>query len=400
MQENKVQRIYKVIMLMIITSIVTAIITSMIVYKKTSIESNLRIIGSDTTSSSGLELTLSKIRAMLDKEYVGELDDKKMLEGAIKGYVQGVGDKYTEYFTKEEMESELDDAYGNYVGIGIYMLIDSTRGKIVVSDTMKDSPAKEAGIKAGDVITKINGEAVTKENASTISYKIKGEENTKVILEIQRDNETLNIDVIRKRIVMSHIETKTLDNNIGYIYITDFDGGVTAEFESEYEKLKEKGIKSLIIDVRSNGGGMVDEATELVDLLLPKDSIILTTINKSEKEVIMKTKKEQKITMPVIVLTNEYTASASEIFAGALKDNGRAKLVGQKTYGKGVIQTLMRLSDGSGLKMTTEEYYTPNKNRINNVGIEPDYKVDLPENIKKLTDENDTQLNKAIELLK
>ncbi|MBQ8635378.1 hypothetical protein IJ425_04405, partial [bacterium] len=169
---------------------------------------------------------------------------------------------------------------------------------------------------------------------------------------------------------------------------------------TKYDELKTKGIESLIIDIRSNGGGIVDEAIEILDILCEKGDTLLITVDKKEKEEITKSKREQQIDVPVIVLVNEYSASASEILAGALQDNGRAKLVGNKTYGKGVIQTLIQLSDGSGLKMTTEEYYTPNRNKINKVGITPDYEVDLPSNIEKLTDENDTQLQKAIELLK
>lgn len=164
--------------------------------------------------------------------------------------------------------------------------------------------------------------------------------------------------------------------------------------------MEEKGIKSLIIDVRGNGGGVVDESIEILELLCNKGDTLLITIDKQNKETVTKSTKNQKIKLPVVVLTNGYSASASEIFAGALKDNNRAKLVGTKTYGKGVIQTLIKLSDGSGLKMTTEEYYTPNKNKINKVGIEPNEEVKLPTDIKELTDDNDTQLKKAIEMLK
>lgn len=222
----------------------------------------------------------------------------------------------------------------------------------------------------------------------------------KVKLEIQRGEETLTLDVERKKIVVSHIDTRVIEDNIGYIEITDFDGGAAAEFEKKYKELEEKGIKSLIIDVRGNGGGVVDESIEILELLCNKGDTLLITIDKQNKETVTKSTKNQKIKLPVVVLTNGYSASASEIFAGALKDNNRAKLVGTKTYGKGVIQTLIKLSDGSGLKMTTEEYYTPNKNKINKVGIEPNEEVKLPTDIKELTDDNDTQLKKAIEMLK
>lgn len=399
MNENRSQKIYKIVMLIIITALITAIITTVFVYKKITGTTDIKQIVS-SGNNTGIELTLSKLRTILEEKYIGTIDDEKMLEGAIKGYIAGLGDEYAEYYTQEEMSSELDEAMGNYVGIGIYMLVDSANGQIIVSKPMEGSPAEEAGIQTGDIITKVEDEEVTVDNVSDMSNKIKGEEGTKVKLEIQRGEETLTLNVERRRIVVSHINTKIFDNNIGYINIIDFDGGVADEFKTKYNDLKEKGAQSLIIDIRNNGGGVVDESISILEMLCNKDDTLLITVDKNEKEVITKSKKEQEIDMPVVVLVNEYSASASEILAGALKDNGRAKLVGKKTYGKGVIQTLIKLSDGSGLKMTTEEYCTPNRNKINKVGIEPDYEVDLPENIEKLTDDNDTQLKKAIELLK
>lgn len=399
MSENKGQRIYRTVMIIVLTALITGIITTIFVYQKLTGTMDIKNIAS-SGNNSGLELTLSKIRATLEDKYIGEIDDEKMLESAIKGYVAGLGDEYAEYYTPEEMSNELDEANGNYVGIGIYMLINSTDGTIVVSEPMEGSPAEAVGIKAKDIIIKVDDEEVTKDNVSNMSNKIKGEEGTKVKLEIKRDEEILTFEVERKRIVISHVKSEIKEDNIGYISITDFDGGTASEFKTKYEELKKKGIKSLIIDIRSNGGGVVDESLEILDMLCDKDSTLLITVDKKGKEVVTKAKQEAIVEVPVVVLTNEYSASASEILAGALKDNGRAKLVGKKTYGKGVIQTLMRLSDGSGLKMTTEEYYTPNHNKINKVGIEPDYEVSLPEGITELTDKNDTQLQKAIELLK
>lgn len=399
MEENKGQKIYRSIMLVIITALITALVTTIIVYKKIDNKTNIDTIVA-SKDNSGLELTLSRIRTMLDKNYIGTLDDKSMIEGAIKGYVAGVGDQYTEYYTKEEMQDKLEEITGNYVGIGIYMIVDSSSGTILVTEPIEGSPAEKAGIKTGDFIVNVEGEDVTVENVSNMSNKIKGEEGTKVKIKVRRGEETINFEIERKKIVVSHIKTRVLENDIGYIDIKDFDGGTADEFKTKYEELSKKGIKSLIIDIRSNGGGIVDESLEILDMLLEKDSTLLITVNKKQEEEITKAKRKQEIKIPVVVLTNGYSASASEILAGALKDNGRAKIVGTKTYGKGVIQTLRTLTDGSGLKMTTEEYYTPNKNKINKIGIEPDYEVNLPEDIKELTEENDTQLKKAIELLK
>lgn len=399
MEENKGQKIYRSIMLVIITALITALVTTIVIYKRIDNKTNIDTIVA-SKDNSGLELTLSRIRTMLDNTYIGTLDDKSMIEGAIKGYVAGVGDQYTEYYTKEEMQSKLEEVTGNYVGIGIYMLVDSSSGTILVTEPMEGSPAEKAGIKTGDFIVNVEGEDVTAENVSKMSDKIKGEEGTKVKIKVRRGEETIDFEIERKKIVISHIKARVLENNIGYIDIKDFDGGTAEEFKTKYDELSKKGIKSLIIDIRSNGGGIVDESLNILDMLLEKDTTLLITVNKKQEEEVTKAKKKQEIDIPVIVLTNQYSASASEILAGALKDNGRAKIVGTKTYGKGVIQTLRTLTDGSGLKTTTEEYYTPNRNKINKIGIKPDYEVNLPDDISELTDENDTQLKKAIELLK
>lgn len=399
MEENKGQKIYRSIMLVIITALITALVTTIVIYKRIDNKTNIDTIVA-SKDNSGLELTLSRIRTILDNTYIGTLDDKSMIEGAIKGYVAGVGDQYTEYYTKEEMQSKLEEVTGNYVGIGIYMLVDSSSGTILVTEPMEESPAEKAGIKTGDFIVNVEGEDVTAENVSKMSDKIKGEEGTKVKIKVRRGEETIDFEIERKKIVISHIKARVLENNIGYIDIKDFDGGTAEEFKTKYDELSKKGIKSLIIDIRSNGGGIVDESLNILDMLLEKDTTLLITVNKNQEEEVTKAKKKQEIDIPVIVLTNQYSASASEILAGALKDNGRAKIVGTKTYGKGVIQTLRTLTDGSGLKTTTEEYYTPNRNKINKIGIEPDYEVNLPDDISELTDENDTQLKKAIELLK
>ena len=399
MEENKGQKIYRSIMLVIITALITALVTTIVIYKRIDNKTNIDTIVA-SKDNSGLELTLSRIRTMLDNTYIGTLDDKSMIEGAIKGYVAGVGDQYTEYYTKEEMQSKLEEVTGNYVGIGIYMLVDSSSGTILVTEPMEGSPAEKAGVKTGDFIVNVEGEDVTAENVSKMSDKIKGEEGTKVKIKVRRGEETIDFEIERKKIVISHIKARVLENNIGYIDIKDFDGGTAEEFKTKYDELSKKGIKSLIIDIRSNGGGIVDESLNILDMLLEKDTTLLITVNKKPEEEVTKAKKKQEIDIPVIVLTNQYSASASEILAGALKDNGRAKIVGTKTYGKGVIQTLRTLTDGSGLKTTTEEYYTPNRNKINKIGIKPDYEVNLPDDISELTDENDTQLKKAIELLK
>ena len=336
---------------------------------------------------------------MLEQEYIGDLDDEQMLEMAVKGYVAGVGDPYTVYYTPKEMDAEYDEAMGNYVGIGIYMIVNYEKGTIEVVEVMDNSPALEAGMQAEDMIVSVNGEDLTAENVDELSDAIKGEEGTKVKLGIKRGDEKLELEVERRRIEVSHIEAKMLENNIAYIQVLDFDGGTAAEFKENYKKLKDEGATSLIIDIRSNGGGVVDEAIDMLEMICDKGSELLVETDKKGTEEVIKSEENPIIDIPIVVLVNENSASASEIFAGALKDYKKATIIGTTTYGKGVIQTLLRLPNGSGLKMTTEEYCTPKRNKINKVGIEPDIVVELPEDVKELTEENDTQLQRAIEEL-
>ena len=295
------------------------------------------------------------------------------------------------------------DTTGNFVGIGIYMVQDTEANKIMVLSPIKGGPAEKAGLQPGDYIIAVDGVQYTGEQMTEASNKIKGEEGTTVKLEVQRGNETLDYEITRENVKVNPVEGEVLDNNIGYITFSSFDDGTAEEFKAKYEELAKQGIQSLIIDLRNNGGGIVDEALEIANYILDKDSVILYEVDKNNNETEEKTTDEPIINIPIIVLTNENTASSSEILAGALKDHGKAKIVGTKTYGKGVIQQLLTLPDGSGLKITAEEYLTPNKTKINGVGIEPDEIVELPdsvENVLNVDRNEDTQLQKAMELLK
>ncbi len=398
MNSEKSQKIYRIIMLIVITALVSSLLTAVVVTERITSKSSVEKIA-EGDGTTGIETTLAYIRTLLQEKYIGELDDEQMLETAIKGYVAGIGDEYTVYYTKDEMDDQYDAAMGNYVGIGIYMIVNYEEGTIEVVSVMKNSPALEVGMQAGDMITKVNGKELTPDNVGELSDEIKGEEGTTVNLEIMRGEETLELDVERRRIEVSHIESEMLDNNIAYIQVLDFDGGTAKEFKENYETLKKQGATSLIIDIRGNGGGVVDEAIDMLEMICDKDSTLLIETDKNGNEEVIKAEENPIIDIPVVVLVNGSSASASEIFAGALKDNNKATIIGTTTYGKGVIQTLIRLADGSGIKITTEEYCTPNRNKINKVGIEPNITVELPEDIKEITKENDTQLQRAIEEL-
>ena len=394
---EKMQRIYKTIMLVVLTAAITFIITSIAMNNILGKE-NIKYI----STNSSIGRTFQTFRDFIEKNYLGEINDEQMLESAIKGYVAGLKDEYSEYITKEEMEEYMQDTTGKYVGIGVYITNNIETNQIVVLMPMKGSPAEEVGIKSGDVISKVDGVAYTGEELSEASSALKNKEGTKAQIEILRNDEVLTLEVERREVKVNHIEAEVLENNIGYMEISSFDEGSYDEFIQKWEELKAKNIASLIIDLRNNGGGIVEEATNMADMMVEKDKTLLITKGKNDKEEITKSEKEKVINLPIVILVNENTASSSEILAAAVKENNEnVKIVGTNTYGKGVIQTIFSLNDGSGIKLTTNAYYTPKHNEINKVGIKPDIEVELPEgeDFYSVEREKDTQLKKAIEIL-
>ena len=402
MEENKKQKIYKIIMLIFVTALVTALITSVVVYNYAINGNSMKITSSSTATD--LEKSISKFKKIIDEYYLGDVDEEKLKEGALKGYIEAIGDEYTEYYTKEEMDSFEEDTLGNFTGIGIYMVKDTENNVIKVLTPIDGTPAYNVGIQPGDIISKVDGVEYTGEQMTEAANKIKGEVGTTVKLGIIRGTENLELEIKRENIKINHVEGKTIDNNIGYLKLSTFDEGCADEFKQKYDELNaNKNIKALVVDLRNNGGGLVEEALNIADYFTDKDSKLLITVDKKEKEEIRKAKQSKYINVPVVVLINENTASASEILAGALRDNGIAKIVGTKSYGKGVIQEVLTLQDGTGIKITTNEYFTPNKTKINKVGIEPDETVNLPETVKNVLtveEKDDTQLQKAEEILK
>ena len=287
---------------------------------------------------------------------------------------------------------------GHYVGIGVYIANDSEKNQIVIISPMEGSPAEEAGIMPGDIITKVNDIEYSGEQIDVAADVMKGEAGTTVKLEIKRDNQTLTIDVQRREVRMNKVTSKTLDGNIGYISISSFDEGTASEFKENAQKLINDGAIKFIIDVRNNTGGIVSEALQIAEYIIPKDKLLMVTMNKDKKREETKSKEDNFIKGDIVLLINGNSASSTEILAGAIKDNNRGKLVGTKTYGKGVMQQILQLADGNALKITTEEFITPNGDKIDGIGIEPN------EAIKLITDNEgnivDTQLQKAVEMLK
>ena len=401
MNKEKLKRAYKIIMLIIVVALVTFVITSTYLYNK--LGSSSYVLGNVKGINSELLKKIYTMKGIIDSEYIlSDVNEDDLINGAIKGYVNGLDDEYTEYFTKEEMDDFKMDTEGEYVGIGIYMYKNTVDNTIVVLYPIENSPAEDVGLQYGDIIKKVDGIEYTGDDFDTISTKIKGEVGTKVNIEIERNGKNLSFEVERKNIDLYPIKHEILDNNIGYIQLPSFDENSAKEFKNIYNELAKNKLNGLIIDLRNNGGGIVDEALQIADYILEKDDIILITKDRDGNEEIEKSTKKPIINLPVVVLTNENTASASEILAGALKENGKATIVGEQTYGKGVIQELISLKDGSGIKITTEEYYTPNRNKINKVGIEPDEKISLPDEVANsysVDKKYDTQLQKAITIL-
>lgn len=401
-REEKVELIFKMLIFTVIVSFFVARIASDYTYEKycdTAQALKEEISESDEESIDEISTSLINFRKIINQYYKGDkIDENKMLESTIKGYVAGLGDEYSEYFSKEEWDEFQADALGNYVGIGIYMSVDEA-GNVIVLEPIKGTPAESAGLKEGDIIVEVNGENMIGLDTAEVANKIKGEEGTTVKVKVYRNEEYIEKEIMRKSIKIYHVEYEMKENNIGYIQLVTFDEGCSEEFANAINDLNKKGAKKIIIDVRSNTGGLVKEALEIADIFCNKDQVLLVTENsKNEKEYVRDEQDSSVKFDEIVVLTNEYTASASEILAGILKENCEAILVGVNTFGKGVIQTVIPLSDGSALKLTIEEYFTPKENKINKQGIKPDHEIKLEK------DENgeyiDTQLRKAEELLK
>lgn len=388
----KIKHVVTTIILLIVVAVFSSEFTMFYYVKSTMPEKEEASIDPEENINA-IAKNLKNFRKLIDQVYIGEIDEEKMLNETIKGYVNGLDDEYSEYLTTEEWEDFQSQALGNYVGIGIYMAVDKNDNVIVLSP-IEGSPAESAGVKEGDTIVSVNDENVLGTSSDTVASMIKGEEGTEVKITVLRDNEYLDFNIRREAIKIYHVEEEMLENHIGYISLLTFDEGCADEFKSAVDKLKGQGAKKLIIDLRNNTGGLVDEALEIADCFVPKNETLLITVDANGNKEYSKAEKDPMIDCEIIVLSNEYSASASEILIGALRDSGIAKTVGTKTYGKGVIQSVYLLEDNSALKLTVNEYFTPNETKINKVGIEPDYEVELDEE-----SEEDLQLNKAIELL-
>lgn len=346
---------------------------------------------------------LQSVKNIIDTSYLNEYKEEEMVDSAISGMLEALNDPYAAYYNESAFESFYTQTEGEYEGIGIYVSYDTDKNMPIIITPIIGSPAAEANIKPGDYIEYVDDLSATVATYDELVDAIKGKVGTKVKIGLIRykedkDFEKIEIEVERKKIDINPISEEVYEENIGYIKMTSFDEVSYDEFKTKYEDLiKNKKVEGLIIDLRNNPGGILEVCTKITDLIVPEGKIVYT-IDKAGKEEALYSDKNQ-IEIPLVVLVNEGSASASEVFTGAVKDYGVGKIVGEKTYGKGVVQTLKSLGDGTYIKLTTSEYFSPKGNKINEVGIEPDIEVELPENVTNsynIKYDEDTQLQRAI----
>lgn len=352
--------------------------------------------GSEEIVSDETTAKLAIIRQYIDSEYLYEVDEDALQDGIIAGYLDGLDDPYTVYYNEEETLEILESTSGEYSGIGAVMSQELETGIITLTNIFGDSPAEEAGLQNGDILVTVNGEEVTGVDVSSVAATVKGEEGTTVEIGVYRGSnyESLVFTVTRGIVEYETVSYEMLEDQVGYIYVAEFDTVTTAQFEEALTELEAMGMERLVIDLRSNPGGNLSTVCEMLEMLLPEGIIVYTEDKNGDGETYYSSGTNE-FTKPLVVLVNEYSASASEIFAAAIQDYEIGEIVGITTYGKGVVQQLIGLMDNTMIKITTSEYFTPLGNNIHGVGVIPDVEVEYDYDDW----ETDEQLNKAIEVI-
>ncbi len=342
----------------------------------------------------------SNVEQIIDKYYLKDYDMQQVQYAGLKAMVASLEDPYSVYYTPEEFDAFNQEAAGEYYGIGMQIRVDEQSGLAVIDYFFEGSPAKEAGVELGDLIVSIDGADVTKKTLQEISLLCIGEKGAEITIGVMRGTQVLQFSMERREIVLDMLIYKMLDDGIGYMRIAQFGGNCGMLFAQAMGFFKENEANGVIIDLRDNPGGFLTTVVDVLDMLLPEGTLVYTEDKDGNREV--KSSDEAHIDMPVTLIVNGNTASASEIFAGAVQDFEYGEVVGTTTYGKGVVQVVIPMPAGGGLKITTSEYFTPNGRSINGNGIYPDYYVELPQIKDSQENEewHDTQLEKAIEVLK
>ena len=385
--------------------IITSIVTAVAVFTLSALfflsPLGIVLVGRLSDSAVGQSYgKLIKIEKIINSNFMGSYNPGSLMDSAVHSYVASLRDPYSFYYDRSEFKDLTSTLDGEYRGIGVVVF--SKNNKIVVKSVNPSSPAEKAGIIAGDIIIAINSVNYSGEELASAVNAIKDTKVGKTVsLDILRGEETKKIDIKIEKVKEILVTSRMLDGNLGYVDLSSFGTNVTEDFLNAVDSLKNSGAKGFVIDLRSNPGGSLDSAVGIADIFLPEGNIVTIRDKKGDEEIY--TSDKAALNMPVCVLINEHSASASEVVAGALKDYKLATLVGKKTFGKGVVQSVMDLGDGSGLSLTIAKYYTPSGECIHGVGIEPDIEVDLPEGVEFIPGEelyNDTQLQAAVEELK
>lgn len=371
-----------------------------------------RLLGVSITSPSGADVLTKEVRSKMaliedtiDYYYLNDedVDTEEMAEWIYSGMLASLGDPYSVYYTEADYTRLMETTEGSYYGIGAYLQQNRETGVITITKPMRGSPAEEAGLKAGDIIYMVNDEEVTGQDLSSVVAQIKGDEGSAVHMTIVREgeNDYLEFDVERRDIEVPTVDSAMLEDNIGYIYIQEFDTVTYEQFRAALTSLENQGMEGLILDVRDNGGGSLQTVVQIADMLLPEGLIVYQVDKNGDKREYFSDEEEQ-FTMPIVMLVNQNSASASEILAGAIKDYELGELIGTTTFGKGIVQSILPLGDNTAVKLTISKYYTPSGNNIHDIGIEPDVEVEL--DIDRFDTERpyetDNQLDKAVEVLK
>lgn len=350
------------------------------------------------------DMKLDIIQSYLDRYYVEDFDEEQVEDMLYAGMMAGVGDQYTYYLTAESMKEYMDNTNGNFGGIGIEVRANQT-GEVEIQKVMEGQPAEEAGLMVRDIIVSVDGEDVRGKVLSDVVAKMRGEEGTEVALGVLREStgETLEFTMQRKIVEVESVTARMLEDGIGYLAIEGFKRNTYDQYKAALEKLEAEGMRGLILDLRNNPGGLVDSVYEIGEELLPAGTMVYT-LDKNGNRDDLKCDGEY-LDIPLVLLVNGYSASASEILAGAVKDLGRGTLVGTQTFGKGLVQRSFPLPDGSGLSITIRKYYTPNGTSIHGIGITPDVVIELPEEYQEMyqweiPEGEDTQLEKGLEIMR
>lgn len=331
--------------------------------------------------------------------YLKEMTDEELETGIYRGLLEALDDPYSEYYTPEELEELMTGSEGIYYGIGAYVSLDTESGLPKISGVIKGTPAEEVGLRNNDLLYEIDGISTYGLTLSEAVALIKGEENTQVVLSILRDGDQIEVPVTRRQVESPTVESEMLDQKMGYLQITEFDDVTTSQFENAMEELNRAGMKGLILDLRANPGGNLDTVVKIAQNLLP-EGIIVYTEDKEGRRMNYRCRGDKEIQIPMVVLVDMNSASAAEILAGAIQDYGKGTLVGTTTFGKGIVQSVMTLEDGSAIKITISSYYTPNGRNIHGIGIEPDIVCEFDGELYYNTENPvDNQLEKAKEVL-